>query len=34
MAMQQRKWMQGLWDEATKFDLPVKFTANHPPQAG
>ena len=31
MAMQHRKWMQGLWDEATNFDLPVKFAANHPP---
>ena len=34
MAMQHRKWVQGLWDEATKFDLPVKFVANHPPQTG
>ena len=25
IAMQQRQWMKGLWDEATKFDLLVKF---------
>ena len=29
MAMQQRQWMKGLWDEATQFDLPVKFAANY-----
>jgi hypothetical protein len=34
IAMQQRTWMQGLWDEATKFDLPVKFAANHPTGTG
>jgi len=32
--MQQRQWMKGLWDQATQFDLPVKFAANHAPQAG
>jgi len=31
MAMQKRQWMQGLWDQAKQFDLPVKFSANHPP---
>lgn len=31
MAMQKRQWMQGLWDQAKQFDLPVKFAANHPP---
>lgn len=25
LAMQHRQWMQGLWDEAKAFDLPVKF---------
>ena len=34
MAMQHRQWMKGLWDEATQFDLPVKFAANHPPSSG
>ena len=31
MAMQKRQWMQGLWDQAKQFDLPVKFAVNHPP---
>jgi hypothetical protein len=31
MAMQQRQWMQGLWDQARQFDLPVKFATNHSP---
>ena len=26
IAMQQRTWMQGLWDTAKAFDLPAKFT--------
>ena len=26
LAMQQRAWMQGLWDAAKTFDLPAKFT--------
>jgi hypothetical protein len=34
MTMQQRQWMKGLWDEATQFDLPVKFATHHPPGAG
>ena len=34
MAMQHRQWMKGLWDEATQFDLPVKFTAHHPTGTG
>jgi Transposase DDE domain group 1 len=25
IAMQHRQWMQGLWDQSTQFDLPVKF---------
>ena len=31
MAMKQRQWMQGLWDQAKRFDLPVKFATNHSP---
>lgn len=31
LAMQTRQWMQGLWDQAKQFDLPVKFAAHHPP---
>jgi len=31
MAMQKRQWMQGLWDQAKQFDLPVKFAVNHSP---
>jgi hypothetical protein len=34
MAMQQRQWIKGLWDEATQFDLPVKFASHHPPGTG
>ena len=34
MAMQHRQWMKGLWDEATQFDLPVKFAAHHPTGTG
>lgn len=34
LAMQHRQRMKGLWDQATRFDLPDKFTANHAPQAG
>ena len=34
MAMQHRQWMKGLWDEATQFELPVKFAANHPTGTG
>jgi IS4 transposase len=34
LAMQHRQWMKGLWDEATRFDLPVKFAANHPTGTG
>lgn len=26
VAMQQRAWMQGLWDAAKTFDLPASFT--------
>jgi len=29
--MQKRQWMQGLWDQAKQFDLPVKFAVNHSP---
>ena len=31
LAMQQRTWMQGLWDGATTFDLPAKFTPLYSP---
>ena len=31
IAMQKRQWMQGLWDQAKQFDLPVKFAVRHPP---
>jgi hypothetical protein len=34
MAMQQRQWMKGLWDQTTQFDLPVKFATHHPPDSG
>ncbi len=34
LAMQHRQWMQGLWEEAKTFDLPVKFATHHPPGAG
>ena len=30
MAMQQRAWMQGLWDQAKTFDLPAKFAHRGP----
>lgn len=26
VAMQQREWINGLWDQSKKFDLPVKFS--------
>jgi hypothetical protein len=26
MGMQKRQWIQGLWDEANAFDLPIRFT--------
>jgi len=28
--MQQRAWMQGLWDAAKKFDLPAHFAPLYP----
>ena len=31
LAMQQRVWMQGLWDAATTFDLPAKFAPFYSP---
>ena len=31
VAMQQRAWMQGLWDASTTFDLPATFTPIYPP---
>jgi len=31
LAMQQRTWMQGLWDGAKAFNLPVKFTPVYSP---
>jgi hypothetical protein len=31
MAMQQRTWMQGLWDASNAFDLPAKFTPIYSP---
>ena len=31
MAMQQRTWMQGLWDASKSFDLPAKFTPIYSP---
>ncbi len=30
IAMQQRAWMQGLWDAAKKFDLPAHFEPLYP----
>ncbi len=30
IAMQQRAWMQGLWDAAKTFDLPATFSPLHP----
>jgi hypothetical protein len=31
IAMQQRAWMQGLWNQAKTFDLPATFTSCKPP---
>jgi hypothetical protein len=31
MAMQQRAWMQGLWEASITFDLPAKFTPIYQP---
>lgn len=31
LAMQQRTWMQGLWDAANRIELPAKFTPVYPP---
>ena len=31
LAMQQRAWMQGLWDASTTFDLPATFAPISPP---
>jgi len=31
LAMQQRAWMQGLWDASTTFDLPATFAPIYPP---
>ena len=31
VAMQQRAWMQGLWDASKTFDLPATFTPIYPP---
>ena len=31
LAMQQRTWMQGLWDASKTFDLPATFTPIYPP---
>ena len=31
LAMQQRTWMQGLWDASKSFDLPAKFTPIYSP---
>ncbi len=31
LAMQQRAWMQGLWDASKTFDLPAKFTPVYSP---
>lgn len=33
LAMQQREWLKGLWDQARSFDLPVTF-ASRPTAAG
>ena len=30
IAMQQRAWIQGLWEGAKTFDLPAAFTPLHP----
>lgn len=34
MAMQRRQWMQGLWDQSTTFELPVKFAPFQAPDTG
>ena len=31
LAMQQRAWMQGLWDASKTFNLPAKFTPIYSP---
>jgi hypothetical protein len=31
LAMQQRTWMQGLWDSSKSFEIPAKFTPIYPP---
>ena len=31
LAMQQRAWMQGLWDASKTFDLPAKFAPIYSP---
>ena len=31
IAMQQRAWMQGLWDATKTFDLPAKFNPIYSP---
>jgi hypothetical protein len=31
VAMQQRTWMQGLWDASKAFEIPAKFTPIYPP---
>lgn len=31
VAMQQRAWMEGLWDAAKTFDLPAEFKPSYPP---
>jgi DNA-directed RNA polymerase subunit L len=31
LSMQQRAWMQGLWDAAKTVDLSAKFTPVYPP---
>jgi DNA-directed RNA polymerase subunit L len=31
VAMQQRAWVQGLWDASKTFDLPAKFTPIYSP---
>ncbi len=34
IAMQRKQWIKGLWDKLTRFDLPIKFATDHPPDAG
>jgi hypothetical protein len=31
VAMQQRAWMEGLWDASKTFDLPAKFAPIYSP---